>query len=156
MTVIDIRIGEIAVTAYGEGSRARAYGKPRDANPHPESEAGHAYWLDGWSHFDEMNGGGPRIPADYTHAPLFIAPDFQHFFVIPIVDEGGNLTFGEWTEYPTSQDAASAGRAAAGDHRGLLVVGTHSVLEEDENFYEPIAVFGDVPKLLLGMLASGI
>jgi hypothetical protein len=156
MTVIDISIREIAVTGYSEGSRARVYGKGRDANPYPEDSLGHAYWLDGWSHFDEMNGDGPRTGADYTHAPLFTAPDFQHFFVIPVVDEGGNLTFGEWTEYPTSQEAASAGRAAAGDYRGLIVVGTHSVVEEEENIYEPIAVFGDVPGLLLGLLATGI
>jgi ribosome modulation factor len=156
MAVIDMQIREIAVTGYSEGSRARVYGKGRDANPYPEDSPKRSYWLDGWSHFDEMNGGGPRIAADYSHAPLFTAPDFQHFFVIPVVDEGGNLTFGEWTEYATSQEAANAGKAAACDHRGVIVVGTMGVVDEEENFYTPIAVFGEVPELLLSLFASGI
>jgi hypothetical protein len=154
MTITDIRIGEIAVTGYSEGAEARVYGKTRDANPYPESSRKHAYWLDGWSHFDEMNGGGLRTGADYSEAPLFIAPSFEQFFVIPIVEEGGKPTFGEWIEFATSQEAARAGRRMAGDYQGLIVAGTAGVVEDEENFYEPIAVFGDVSDFLLGMLAS--
>jgi hypothetical protein len=151
-TDIDINICEIAVEGYSEGARARAYGKTRDANPYPESWREHAYWLDGWSHFDEMNGGGPRTGADDSQAPVFTAPSFQHFFVVPIVEEGGKPTFGEWIEFATSQEAARAGRMMAGDYQGLIVAAAEFVVENDENFFEPIAVFGDVPDFLLGML----
>jgi len=154
MTITDIRIGEIAVTGYREGAQARVYGKTRDANPYPESSRKHAYWLDGWSHYDEMNGGGSRTGADYSEAPHFATPNFEQFFVVPIVEQGGKPTFGEWIQFATSPQAARAGRAASSAYRGLIVVAAEQVVEDDENFFEPIAVFGDVPDFLLGMLAS--
>jgi hypothetical protein len=99
-----------------------------------------------------LRGGGPRPGADYSDAPLFRIPDFQQFFVVPIVEENGKPTFGEWIEFATSQQAARAGRAASSAYRGLIVVAAEQVVEDDENFFEPIAVFGDVPDFLLGML----
>jgi len=81
-------------------------------------------------------------------------PSFEQFFVIPIVEESGKPTFGEWIEFATSQDAACAGRRMAGDYQGLIVAGTAGVVEDEENVYQPIAVFGDVSDFLLGMLAS--
>jgi hypothetical protein len=152
MTVIETDAPDMAVHQYTEGAEARAFGKPRDANPHSAGTPEHVYWLDGWSHFDEMNGGGPRSGADYSDAPLFRIPEFRHFFVVPIVEENGKPTFGEWTAFATSQQAAHAGRAAAGDHKGLIVVAAEQVVEGNENFFEPIAIIGDVPDFLLGML----
>jgi hypothetical protein len=65
-----------------------------------------------------MNGGGPRTGADYSEAPHFATPSFEQFFVIPIVEQGGKPTFGEWIEFASSQQAARAGRAASSDYRG--------------------------------------
>jgi hypothetical protein len=70
------------------------------------------------------------------------------------VEEGGKPTFGEWIEFATSQQAARAGRVASSAYRGLIVVAAEQVVENDENFFAPIAVFGDVPDLLLGMFAN--
>jgi hypothetical protein len=38
-----------------------------------------------------------------------------------------------------------AGELLTGDHRGVIVLATQMYVEEDENFYEPISVLGDVP-----------
>ena len=63
MTVIDLGSTDMAVHTYSDGAEARVYGKQRDASPHPEALREHAYWPDGWPHFDELTGGGPRVVA---------------------------------------------------------------------------------------------
>ena len=152
MAAIDLGSTDMAVHAYSDGAEARVYGKPRDANPHAETLPEHAYWLDGWSHFDELNGGGPRVGADYSDAPVFFTPEFERFFVVPVVEESGQPTFGEWSEFASGPHAARAGRAAAADCRGVTVVAAEQVIENDDNYFQPIAIFGEVPESLLGLL----
>jgi hypothetical protein len=113
VTGIEAEVFDTAVHEYTVGTNARVFGKPRDANPHPEGTAAHAFWLDGWSHFDEVNGGGPRSGADYSKFPWFRIPEFQHFFVVPIVEENGKPTIGEWVPFISGRVAARAARAAA-------------------------------------------
>ena len=66
---------------------------------HPEQEVGNVA-KDGdrleeiFVILDDLFGGGPRTGADYSEAPHFATPSFEHFFVIPIVEEGGKPTFG--------------------------------------------------------------
>jgi len=61
-TTQDITINEMASTCYFEGAQARVYGKSGDC-PYPSGSGERAFWIDGWTHFDELNGGGPRVIA---------------------------------------------------------------------------------------------
>jgi hypothetical protein len=81
--------------AYCEGANARVHGRSRNANPHLARSKEHAYWLDGWSHFDEMNGGGPRIRPDFPGASASIEPHYEHFFAAPVIEKDGKPTFGK-------------------------------------------------------------
>jgi hypothetical protein len=152
MSAIDFETTDAPGRPYSEGCDARAYGKPRDANPYPPDSKDHAFWLDAWSYFDELNGGGPRIPADYSNAPVFDVWEFEHFFVVPVVEVNGAPTFAEWTEFSSGPQAVRAGRIAAAGCRGVIVAAAEQVITDDENFYLPIAIFGDVPEDLLGIL----
>jgi hypothetical protein len=154
MSVIGLEDTDAAGRAYSEGAEARVYGKPSSVNPFPPESRDHAYWLDAWSYRDELNGGARRIAADYSHAPAFCVPEFERFFVIPVIEESGQATFGEWSEFATGPQAARAGRAAAANCRGVIVAAAEQIIEEDENYFEPIAIFGDVPESLLGRLIS--
>jgi ribosome modulation factor len=153
MISIDTKIDEFAAVSYCEGADARIHGRSRDTNPHPQGSNEHAYWLDGWSHFDEMNGGGPRIKPDFPGASDFIEPHYGHFFAVPVIEKDGKPTFGEWNRFATSQEAARAGEKLAADNGGAVVLATEMYDEADENFYEPIAILGDVPEEMLGLLA---
>lgn len=50
---------------------------------------------------------------DYSQAPFFCIPEFERFLVVPVVEENGEPTFGESSEFATGPQAARAGRAAA-------------------------------------------
>ena len=64
----------------------------------------------------------------------------------------GRLTFGEWSEFASGPHAARAGRAAAADCRGVIVLAAEQVIANDDNYFQPIAIFGEVPESLLGLL----
>jgi hypothetical protein len=121
-----------------DGSNARVYGKPRDANPHPES-SGAARSLA--RRLDALQGGGTHIRSGEAEEPSAL----NYFFVIPIIDDGGRANFGDCRELPTSQDAFREGGMIARDkqHPGVVVVGAATVQEDDVNFSQPIAVFGN-------------
>jgi hypothetical protein len=88
MTTQDITINEMASTCYFEGAQARVYGKPGDC-PYPNGSGERAFWIDGWTHFDELNGGGPRVKASAFMASFVAEPRFRHFFVVPVVEKNG-------------------------------------------------------------------
>jgi len=60
MTSVGTSIGEIATVCYCEGARARIYGR-LDRCPYPDGSREQTFWIDGWTHYDELNGGGPRL-----------------------------------------------------------------------------------------------
>jgi hypothetical protein len=151
METPDITINEIASTCYAEGARTRVYGKP-GLCPYPLGSSERAFWIDGWTHFDELNGGGPRLKAAIPVASLVIEPNFKHFFVVPVVEKEGNPALGEWLKFDSGHEAVRAGELMTGDHRGVVVLATQMYDPEDESFYEPISILGDVPEELLGQL----
>ncbi len=102
--------------------------------------------------FRWVNGGGPRIKATIPVASLVTEPNFKHFFVVPIVEKEGAPALGEWLKFDSGVEAARAGELSAGDHRGVVVLAMQMYDEEDESFYEPISVLGDVPEEPLGQL----
>jgi hypothetical protein len=152
MTTQDITINEIASTCYFEGAQARVYGKAGDC-PYPNGSGERAFWIDGWTHFDELNGGGPRVKASAFMASFVAEPRFRHFFVVPIVEKNGAPALGEWREFKSAYEASRAGELLVGDNRGVVVLATQLYEENDENFYEPISVLGDVPEELLSQIA---
>ncbi len=65
----DITINEIASTCYAEGDRRDSRNRPGDC-PYPNGSGERVFWIDGWTHFDELNGGGPHIRAAFPVASL--------------------------------------------------------------------------------------
>jgi hypothetical protein len=158
MTVIDVDIHKVAVTAYAAGIDARVYGRPRTANPYPSTDHQHEFWIDGWTEYDFWNGGGAHEKsAELDKWVLREDNDgdrFSRFFTVPVVMQLGHAVFGEWKEFETGGEASLAGEIMAADHVGVAVLATDFVYEDDETNYTPIRIFGDVPAFLLGLLAG--
>jgi hypothetical protein len=157
MTVIDVDVHKIAVTAYAAGVDARVYGKPRTANPYPSTDHQHEFWIDGWTEIDFWNGGGAHEKsAELDKWVLREDNDgdrFSRFFAVPIVMQLGHAVFGEWKGFETGGEASLAGEIMAADHVGVAVLATDFVYDDETN-YTPIRIFGEVPEFLLGLLAS--
>ncbi len=71
---------------------------------------------------------------------------------MPVILENGKPAFGAWREFKSGVEAARAGQQMVSAHRGVVVIASLTYQPQEENFFEPISVLGDVPEELLGEL----